>query len=141
MNPFKKATIVAILTVLVALAAVPAMAQQNVRIPIGVDFKGDDNVGKSFVYSLEEQLNRSTIFQYDAEAGMYLKAVSTTVQPQFSAIAVALLLKQNGKPDEFLYEWVFIVGKDKADEGAKALLVDVNDLFNKAAAQSAGGAK
>ena len=66
---------IAISIILIALF-VPAIAQSK-RIPIGVTLTGRDPVGRSFTYSLKEQLKSSSFFQYTSDNQGFQLLVAT----------------------------------------------------------------
>ena len=111
------------------------MKSVNNRVAIGIDFSGEDAVGKAFVYALQDQLNRSSILQYgtNSDEGLVLSIVAVNDNPgndnnnnPSATIEVVLVGKQKDQLNWFIDEWVLALGKDKTDDRAKRMLAAVN---------------
>jgi hypothetical protein len=128
----------ATIAILFITLAQSAVAQNNNRVAIGVDFSGKDSVGRAFVYAIQDQLSRSGILENGSTTwGLVLSIVSVNDNPQTSdanntssAISVVLLGKRKGEIDWFIDQWVYDIGMGKTEEMAKRLLVAVNDDVN-----------
>jgi hypothetical protein len=140
-NLIRKSTIIAILTPLFTLA-VPAMAQQQYRIPVGINASTDDQIGQSLVYTLKEQLLRSAVFSYTTDqTGFVLNIVTVASSSNVQgAAAVVLTVKDKEGNQYYLDQWVAGMTNtdDKITSMARHLLASLSedmDRFQKALAQ------
>ena len=104
----------ATIAILFITLAQSAVAQNNNRVAIGVNFNGKDSVGRALVYAIQDQLSRSGILENGSTTwGLVLSIVSVNDNPQTSdanntssAISVVLLGKRKGEVDWFIDQWV-----------------------------------
>jgi hypothetical protein len=103
--------------ILLALTATAAFAQN--RIPIAIEARADDAVGKSFVYDLKEAIGHSALYRYvssDSQTqGISLSIVTISLQQTDDnnnecAVSVVLRLNVADAPiPYYLDHWVVLV--------------------------------
>ena len=123
------------------LAVLPVAAQNPKCTPIGIHSTTNDQVGKTFVYALQEQIRKSSTFCYDtaSEVRWTLDVVSTPVNfvsvpvnfPQTTA-AVSIVLVLNAKGYEtYFTHYVVVVNDINPSQQADNFLANVNDSLTR----------
>ena len=132
---------IAIATLLFTALAIPAMAQTS-RIPVSITATADDAVGQALIYTIKEQLNHSSVFQYSGNDTQGFNLSIITINNDLSpnndsnnysaAVSIVLVCKTKGELDWYMDHWVLVVGRQKTDDMAKWVMAhlshDVDDL-------------
>lgn len=114
--------------VLATTLLTPLTAAGQQQLPIMVEHVGQDPVGKQYVAELGARLRDSnryglTISKDDALLGLHL--VSTDANDKESGAASAIAITMTLGPSQsntYLHTWVILVGRDRTEDMANALI-------------------